>query len=81
MIVDSDQALDQLRLASMAYALGDATESETALRRAVGPMTTFRAEGEFAAMLGAESRKDWKGERTRSGPFSLARPRPPEERG
>jgi hypothetical protein len=61
-VIDADQPLDQLRLASMAYALGDAKESEAALRRAVGPMTNFRADGEFAALLAAESRKDWKGE-------------------
>jgi hypothetical protein len=59
---DADQALNQVRLASMAYATGDARTAEIALRGAVGHMTTFRADGEFRATVGAESSKDWKGE-------------------
>lgn len=59
---DADQALNQVRLASMAYASGDARTAEVALRGAVGHMTTFQADGEFRATVGAESSKDWKGE-------------------
>lgn len=58
----ADQALDQVRLASMAYALGDVGTAEQALRGAVSHMTTFQSDGEFRAALGAESSKDWKGE-------------------
>ncbi len=57
-----DQALDNLQLASMALALGDEALAETALRRAVSTMTDFQADGEFAAVVAAESRKEWKGE-------------------
>ena len=56
------QALEQLRLASMALALGDLELAEYALRKAVATMTDFAADGEFAAVVGAESRKEWKGE-------------------
>jgi len=57
-----EQALDNLRLASMALAEGDQDLAEQALRRAAGPMTTFQADGEFAAVVGAEQAKEWKGE-------------------
>lgn len=60
--VDRDQALDQLRLASMALAMGDRDEGEAALRRAVVKMTTFQADGEFAARIASEDKKEWKGE-------------------
>ena len=60
--VDRDQALDQLRLASMVLATGDRDEAEALLRQAVGKMTTFEADGEFAARVAAEDRKEWKGE-------------------
>ncbi len=56
------QALHQLRLASMALALGDEETAESALRQAVGEMQDFTAEGEFRALLGRESTKTWKGE-------------------
>lgn len=59
---DRDQALDQARLASMALAMGRNDLAERALRGAVGTMTNFRADGEFAATIGAESSKEWKGE-------------------
>jgi len=36
--------------------------AEQALRGAVVHMTTFQADGEWAAVLGAESAKEWKGE-------------------
>ena len=62
LVDDRDRALDNLRLASMALAMGDRDEGEAALRRAVGPMTTFQADGEFASRIGAEDRKEWKGE-------------------
>ena len=57
-----DRAVEQLRLGSMAYALGDADRAEAAWRKAVGAMTNFEADGEFAAVLAAEDRKEWKGE-------------------
>ncbi len=60
--VDRDQALDQLRLASMSLAMGDRDEGEAALRRAVAQMTTFQADGEFAARIASEDKKEWKGE-------------------
>jgi hypothetical protein len=62
LVDDRDQALDQLRLASMALAMGDRDEGEAAMRRAVVTMTTFQADGEFAARIGAEDNKEWKGE-------------------
>ncbi len=58
----SRRALDNLDLASMSFAQGDAAAAEAALRVAVSIMTDFQADGEFAATLGAEQRKDWKGE-------------------
>ena len=61
-VADRDQALDLLRLSSMALAGGDRAEAEAALRKAVAKMTTFQADGEFAARLAAEDRKEWKGE-------------------
>jgi len=57
-----EQALDNLRLASMALAEGDQDLAEQALRRSAGPMTTFQADGEFAALVAAEQAKEWKGE-------------------
>ena len=62
LVDDRDQALDELRLASMALAMGDRDEGEAALRRAVGTMTTFQADGEFASRIGSEDKKEWKGE-------------------
>lgn len=62
LVDDRDQALDQLRLASMALAMGDRDEGEAAMRRAVVTMTTFQADGEFAARIGSEDNKEWKGE-------------------
>lgn len=56
------QALENLRLASMARARGDEDLAEQALRRAVGPMTTFQGSGEFASRVVAEEKKEWKGE-------------------
>ncbi|MDP6932273.1 MAG: hypothetical protein QGG40_05120, partial [Myxococcota bacterium] len=56
------QTLEQLRLGSMALALGDLHQAEQAFRSAAGAMTDFRADGEFAALVGAESAKEWKGE-------------------
>ena len=55
-------ALENLRLASMLIATGKMKEAELALRKVVNIMTTFKAQGEFAAMVGAESSKEWKGE-------------------
>ncbi len=61
-VVDRDQTLDRLRLASMAYALGEDDRAREALRPAVQAMTDFRADGEFAAQLVREDKKEWKGE-------------------
>lgn len=57
-----EQVLEQVRLASMARDRGDDDLAEDALRRAVAGMTTFQADGEFAALIGAEQTKEWKGE-------------------
>ena len=59
---DRDQALDRLHLASLALAAGDPELAERALRPAVLSMQDFRADGQFAAVLGAERQKEWKGE-------------------
>lgn len=56
------QALDSLDLASLALARGEQDLAEEALRRAAALMTTFQADGEFRAAVGAEQAKDWKGE-------------------
>lgn len=61
-IPGKNQTLEQVRLASMALALGRDEVAEQALRRAVSAMSTFTADGEFAATVGAESDKEWKGE-------------------
>ncbi|MEZ4237684.1 MAG: hypothetical protein R3F59_16360 [Myxococcota bacterium] len=58
----NDQTLETVRLASVALAEGQRDEAEAALRRAVGKMQDFRAEGQFRAMVGAESSKEWKGD-------------------
>jgi len=55
-------ALENLRLASMALAVDDLRLAEQALLTATSMMTNFQADGEYAAMLGAESSKEWKGE-------------------
>ena len=57
-----DQPLEQLRLGSMALAMGRPDAAEAAWRAAVGRMTDFRADGEFRALVGAEDNKEWKGE-------------------
>jgi len=57
-----DQTLEQVRLGSMAMAMGEDDLAEQAFRGAVGSMTTFQADGEFAAVLVSESSKEWKGE-------------------
>jgi tetratricopeptide (TPR) repeat protein len=57
-----DQTLEVCRLASLALREGRDDVAEAALRRAVGKMQDFRADGEFRAMVGAESSKEWKGD-------------------
>ncbi|MEQ1500621.1 MAG: hypothetical protein ABMB14_00250 [Myxococcota bacterium] len=57
-----DQTLEQCRLASMAFAEGQVDVAERALRQAVVAMQDFRAEGEFRALVGEESTKEWKGD-------------------
>lgn len=57
-----EQALHQLRLASMALGLEDPELAEAALRPAVLEMQDFTAEGEYRALVGRESTKTWKGE-------------------
>ncbi len=56
------QTLEQCRLATMELAEGNLAEGESALRFVVPRMQSMRADGEFAAMIGAEDRKEWKGE-------------------
>ena len=57
-----DQPLEQLRLGSMALAMGRPDAAEAAWRAAIARMTDFRADGEFRALVGAEDNKAWKGE-------------------
>jgi hypothetical protein len=57
-----DQALEQVRLASLALADGDTELANHTLRQVATKLTDFRAEGQFAAIVGAESAKEWKGE-------------------
>ncbi len=56
------QALESLKLASMAIEADDRTLAESALRRAASLMGSQRGEGEFTSMVGAEHSKEWKGE-------------------
>jgi tetratricopeptide (TPR) repeat protein len=55
-------ALYNLDVASMMLDVGRMDEAELTLRSAVQTMTTFKADGEFAAYVGEESTKEWKGE-------------------
>jgi tetratricopeptide (TPR) repeat protein len=57
-----EQSLELCRLATMELAAGNADRAEGALRQAVPRMMSVTADGEFAALLGAEDRKEWKGE-------------------
>ena len=59
---DRDQLRDLCRLASYARAAGEDAEAEAALRAVVPRMQAMQADGEFAAIVGAESNKEWKGE-------------------
>ncbi len=56
------QALERCRLGSMALATGELALAEQALRGAVGSMQDFQAQGEWRAVMGQESAKEWKGE-------------------
>ena len=55
------QTLELARLASMAIASGEDELADKTLRRVVGKMQDFRADGQFRATVGAESAKEWKG--------------------
>lgn len=57
-----DQPLEQARLASMVWAEGDLDRAEKLLRAVVGRIQDQRGEGQLRATLGAEDRKEWKGE-------------------
>ncbi len=57
-----NQALDNLELATAALANDDPALAESALRVAVGIMGSPQADGEWAALMGRESSKEWKGE-------------------
>lgn len=57
-----DQSLEQARLASMLWAEGETDRAEKLLRAVVGSIQDQRAEGQLRATVGAESRKEWKGE-------------------
>jgi hypothetical protein len=61
-VEDRDQIRDLCRLASYARAAGEDAEAEAALRAVVPRMQDVQADGEFAAIVGAESNKEWKGE-------------------
>jgi hypothetical protein len=56
------RALQLCRLASMLWATGDAKGADQALVQAVQIMQDFAPDGEFRAMVGQESLKQWKGE-------------------
>ncbi len=57
-----DQVLEQVRLASLAMAMGEDALANNALTSAVLRMQDFRADGQFRAKVGAEDKKEWKGE-------------------
>lgn len=57
-----DQTLERARLASLALAEGDLDLAERTLRQMVQAMQDFRADGEFRALVGQESSKEWKGD-------------------
>lgn len=57
-----EQVLEICRLASIAIAEGRLDVAEAALRQAVVQMQDFRADGQFRALVGAESSKEWKGD-------------------
>ncbi|MEN0063077.1 MAG: hypothetical protein AAGA48_13060 [Myxococcota bacterium] len=57
-----DQTLERARLASMALAVGETDLAEKTLRQVVQRVQDFRADGEFRALVGQESRKEWKGD-------------------
>lgn len=57
-----DQTLEKARLASMLLAEGDTAGAEGVLRQIVVRMQDFRADGQLRATLGAEDRKEWKGD-------------------
>ncbi len=56
------QTLQKARLASMLLAEGEAERADGVLRDIVFHMQDFRAEGQLRATLGAEDRKEWKGD-------------------
>ena len=56
-----NQTLELARLSSMAIAAGDTELADNTLRRVVGKMQDFRADGQFRATIGVESAKEWKG--------------------
>lgn len=58
----ADQILETCRLASIALAEGRDDIAENALRKAVVAMQDFRADGQFRALVGSESKKDWRGD-------------------
>jgi len=58
----ADQTLERARLVSMALAVGDTALAEATLRQIVPAMQDFRADGQFRAMVGQETRKEWKGD-------------------
>jgi hypothetical protein len=57
-----NQTLELARLSSMAIASGDIELADNTLRRVVGKMQDFRADGQFRATIGVESAKEWKGD-------------------
>jgi hypothetical protein len=57
-----NQVLEQVRLASMAMAMGMDELADNTLTTAALQMQDFRADGAFRATVGVESAKEWKGE-------------------
>lgn len=57
-----EQTLEICRVASIALAEGQIDVAEAALRQAVGKMQDFHADGQFRALVGSESSKEWKGD-------------------
>ena len=61
-VPSKEQVLEQVELASLALAHGDAALADHALVGAVTRMQNFQPDGQFAAVVGSEDDKEWRGE-------------------
>jgi hypothetical protein len=57
-----DRSLELVRAASWALRLGDGEQADRLLSGVVPRLQSVQADGRFAATVGAEDRKEWKGE-------------------